>query len=381
MAVWANARPGASHRNALSLWRRPSMRVSMLFFPMLLALLAALSMAGCVGQNGGNPMPGKSAHMFTNPVIQSDFPDPAILVDDGLYYAYATNAFGKNIQAARSRDLVTWEMLPDALPELPAWASLTSGHVWAPDVARIGNQYVMYYTARDSQSNRQCVGRATSDRPDGRFRDTSARPLICQAALGGTIDASFFRDGDKLYLYFKNDGNCCGLPTQLWAQQLSPDGLQLVGAPTSLLVNDAGSWEGAVIEAPYMVKHDDGYYLFYSANSYADERYAVGYARCTSPTGPCAKAAENPILASHTSGQHPVIGPGGQSIFQVGDQTWMAYHVWSAMADGQIGDSRTMWLDRFDWVNGRPILRGPTTAPQPEPLTAFSPPRLSEVIA
>ena len=370
MLAWLYTRPRAPHRKESSSWARPGVKAGVTLYPLL---LAALAISGCGAQNGGNPMPAKSAHTFTNPVIQTDFPDPSVLVADGVYYAYATNAFGKNIQAARSHDLVTWEMLPDALPELPAWASLTSGFVWAPDVTRVGDQYVMYYTARDRQSNRQCVGRATSDRPDGHFRDTSAKPLICQAALGGTIDASFFRDGDRLYLYFKNDGNCCGIPTRLWAQELSPDGLSLIGRPTSLLVNDPISWEGDVIEAPYMVKHGDGYYLFYSANSYADERYAVGYARCESPTGPCGKAAENPILASHTGGARAVIGPGGQSLFQVGDQTWMAYHVWTATPDGQQGDSRTMWLDRLDWVNGRPILRGPTTSAQEAPPSALTP--------
>lgn len=330
----------------------------------LLALLALLSVAGCAGQEVGNQVPSNT---FTNPVIPTDFPDPGMLVDDGTYYAYATNAFGKNVQVARSHDLVHWDMLPDALPALPSWASLTTGLVWAPDVAHIGDRYVMYYTARDSQSNRQCIGVATSARPEGPFHDISARPLICQDALGGTIDATFFRDGDNLYLYFKNDGNCCGLPTQLWGQALSTDGTHLAGAPASLLVNNAQSWEGDVIEAPYMVKHGDDYYLFYSANSYADERYAVGYARCQSPTGPCTKAPENPILASHMEAAPPIIGPGGQSLFQVGDQTWMAYHVWNTTVDGQRGDSRTMWLDRVDWVNGNPKLHGPTSTPQPLP--------------
>lgn len=334
------------------------------FVALHLALLMALSLAACGGRNGGNSV---SANTFTNPVIQIDFPDPGVLVADGVYYAYATNAFGKNIQVARSHDLVHWDMLPDALPALPAWASLTSGLVWAPDVSHIGDRYIMYYTARDSQSNRQCIGVAISDHPEGPFRDTNAKPFICQDLLGGTIDASFFRDGDKLYLYFKNDGNCCGLPTHLWAQELAADGLSLAGAPMSLLVNDAQSWEGDVIEAPYMVKHGDGYYLFYSANSYADERYAIGYAHCQSATGPCTKAAENPIVASRADGANSVIGPGGQSLLQVGSQTWMVYHVWNAAPDGQQGDSRTMWLDPVDWVNGKPVLRGPTTKPQPVP--------------
>ena len=38
---------------------------------------------------------------FTNPVINSDFPDPSspIVGDDGLLHVYATNSMGFNIQA------------------------------------------------------------------------------------------------------------------------------------------------------------------------------------------------------------------------------------------------------------------------------------------
>lgn len=303
---------------------------------------------------------------YTNPVIQSDFPDPSILQVGNLFYAYATNAFGKHVQVARSDDLVRWEPLPDAMPALPAWVDLSNSNVWAAEVIQIGNTFVMYYTARDQESQRQCVGVAASARPDRGFRDTSSRPLICQIEQGGTIDSSPFRDGDKLYLYFKNDGNCCGLPTHLYVQELAPDGLSLVGNPVPLLVNDQ-QWEGNVIEAPNMFKHNGTYYLFYSANDYGGASYAIGYARCQTPLGPCVKAPENPILASRLHLSPPVIGPGGQNVFQVGNQTWIAYHAWNTTDDGLQGDSRFMWLDRINWQHDRPVIQGPTTEPQPTP--------------
>ena len=52
--------------------------------------------------------------------------------------------------------------------------------------------------------------------------DTNDKAFVCQSAEGGTIDASPFRDGDKLYLYFKNDGNCCNKTTYLYGQELAP---------------------------------------------------------------------------------------------------------------------------------------------------------------
>ena len=123
-------------------------------------------------------------------MLRENFADPFLLqADDGYWYAYATNANGKNIQTARSKDLVKWEMLPDSMPALARWAKPGGSLVWAPEVAKVAQNYVMYYTARDKASNRQCVGVATAAKPDGKFKDPSDKPLVCQAKEGGTIDA------------------------------------------------------------------------------------------------------------------------------------------------------------------------------------------------
>lgn len=345
----------------------------------LLSILLALLIAGCGGLQNQQAAPGAATTTqqatiprgdFENPVIKSDFPDPSILHAGNLYYAYATNAFGRNVQVASSNDLVHWDLLSDAMPSLPAWAAVAqpgSSYVWAPEVIQIGDKYVMYYTARDMQSNKQCVGVATSDKPAGKFKNSSTHALICQVDQGGTIDPSPLRDGNKLYLYFKNDGNCCGITTYLYAQQLSPDGLSMIGKPTPLVHNDK-LWEGSVVEAPTMFKHNGKYYLFFSANDYAGVNYAVGYASCQAATGPCAEAPENPVLASRVSRQPLVIGPGGEALIQVGNQTWIAYHAWNTNPDGSQGSSRYMWLDRVTWQNDKPHVLGPTTAPEPDPL-------------
>lgn len=320
----------------------------------------------------GSPAPAASG-TFENPILRQNFPDPFLLhADDGYWYAYATNGSGKNIQAARSKDLLTWELLPDALPALPTWAQLGGSLVWAPEVAKVAQNYVMYYTARDKASNKQCVGVATASKPDGKFKSTSDKPLVCQADLGGTIDPDPFQDGNKLYLYYKNDGNCCSMPTYLWVQELAPDGLSLVGQPKQLIRNE-GQWEGAVIEAPTMVKHEGKYYLFFSANNYAGVEYAVGYATCESPTGPCTQAPENPILKSQL--QPPpnmVIGPGHQAVIHVGNQDWLVYHAWE-VSGGHRGDRRLLYMNRLDWQNGKPVVEGPLTGPQPAPQVTQKP--------
>ncbi|HVG00019.1 MAG TPA: glycoside hydrolase family 43 protein [Chloroflexia bacterium] len=308
-----------------------------------------------------------TAGTFSNPVLRGDFADPFVLKEGATYYAYATNASGRNIQVATSPDLVKWTLLSDAMPSLPAWAKLGGSLVWAPEVMKIGDKFVLYYTARDKASNKQCVGVATSDKPEGKYRDTNPAPLVCQAPEGGTIDASPYRDGDKLYLYYKNDGNCCGQATYLYVSEMSPDGLSLVGEPTRLVRNDK-AWEGRVVEAPTMWKQEGKYYLFFSANNYAGFEYSVGYANCETPTGPCEDAPENPILASRMKQKPLVIGPGHQSIIEDDDgEAWLVYHVWDVTSAGLRGDSRFMWIDRLAFEGGKPVVKGPTSVPQPVP--------------
>ncbi len=319
---------------------------------------AQTPVSGTVAAGGGE---------FQNPVIKSDFPDPFVLSDTNTYYAYATNGSGENIQEARSTDLVHWTTLTDAMPALPSWAKLGGNNVWAPEVMKIGAKYVMYYVARDKASNKQCVGVATADKPDAKFHDANTKPLVCQSDMGGTIDPDAFRDANKLYLYFKNDGNCCNLATYLWAQELAPDGLSVTGQPTQLIQNDH-AWEGNVVEAPTMWKQDGKYYLFFSANNYGGEEYAVGYATCQSPKGPCTQAPENPILASKMDKPPLVIGPGHQAIVQDhAGNSWIVYHSWQVTSAGTQGSARNMWIDRLEWKDGKPVVDGPTVGLQPDP--------------
>ena len=304
---------------------------------------------------------------FQNPVLRNDFPDPHVIRVEDRYYAYATNAASKNVQVSTSEDLVSWTLPRDAMPALAPWVRLSRPDVWAPEVLPLDGRFLLYYTARDAASGKQCIGLAISDAPEGRFRDSSETPFLCQLDEGGSIDAHPFEDDDgSLYLYWKNDGNCCGMATYIYVQELSPDGLELVGEPTRLVRNDA-AWEGRVVEAPTMWQREDDYYLFFSANNYAGHEYAVGYALCESALGPCQDAPENPILASRVDAEPLIIGPGHQTIIEDGEgETWLVYHVWQ-VTGGLRGNSRFMWLDRLEWQGDRPVVQGPTTEPQEAP--------------
>lgn len=296
----------------------------------------------------------------SSPIAIGDFPDPFVLVDGGGYYAYATNANNKHVQVLHSKDLNVWRTLPDAMPVLASWVRPVSPDVWAPEVIKIGERFVLYYTARDRNSGHQCVGAAVASFPTGPFSDTAALPLVCQLDLGGTIDASPLLDGGRLYLYFKSDGNCCDKPTHIFAQELRPNGLEVIGKPTRLLTNGRG-WEGKVIEAPTMVVRGGKYVLLYSGNDFGNGLYAAGYATCAGPVGPC-EPIDIPFLAS--SPEAKLLGPGHQAVFQAGGQDYIAYHAWELKPDGKRGDRRLLYIDRLGWRNGKPVVLGTSLARQ-----------------
>jgi beta-xylosidase len=277
-------------------------------------------------------------------------PDP-----DGGYWAVATNGNGANVQTLRSTDLTTWEQGPEALPELPEWTS--PGKVWAPEVVeRTGGGEALYYTSTGPDGV-QCVGVALGKEPEGPFTDDTRKPLVCEEEQGGTIDAHPFvaSDGGR-YLYWKNDGNCCGKPVQLWAQRLSPDAGSLQGSPVALLSNTR-SWQGNLIEAPEMVGHGGRYFLFYSANDYGSDKYAVGYASCQGPTGPCADRSSQPLLSSDAA----AAGPGHCFVLDLADgSSVMFFHAWQPDAIGSSIPGRQLWMEPLEWVDGGPRMAPPS---------------------
>ncbi|MET8349850.1 MULTISPECIES: glycoside hydrolase family 43 protein [unclassified Micromonospora] len=328
-----------------------------------ITLAAALLVTGCSdGDESIDNSNGGGSRMFTNPVISTDAPDPQAIQVGDTWYLFHTNSGGRNVPVLTSTDLVDWTEAGDALPALPDWAD--AGKTWAPEAIQLApEKFLLYYTVAGRESGRQCVGRAVASAPQGPYRDDSAGPLICQAELGGAIDASPFRDTDgSLWLLWKNDGNAIGVDTWLWSQRLAEDGLTLVGEPTKLL-KQTEPWEGTLIEGPFFQRQDGRLLLFFAANAYDRAEYAEGYAICESPTGPCVKAAENPILKTSEAAS----GPGHASMVVKDGRTWLLYHAWPPGQEGSVDPGRQTWLDEVTWVDGKPVLKGPTGEPQPRP--------------
>jgi beta-xylosidase len=142
-----------------------------------------------------------------SPKILAGYGDPAVLKVDGSYVLVATsNDAPDAFPILRSDDLQSWshEAFVFEAGTTPDWtaAGVKVGDYWAPEMARVGDEYWLVYTARD-RSNTLSIGLAKAPDPAGPWADIG-RPLLS----GGTIDGHVFVDDDgERYLFWKEDRN------------------------------------------------------------------------------------------------------------------------------------------------------------------------------
>jgi arabinan endo-1,5-alpha-L-arabinosidase len=349
------------------------------FVPIFIAAMAGL--CGCAAPN-----PGAPAATYVNPVLDADFPDPAVLTaTDGFYYVYATQGgregTTRNIQVARSADLVRWEMLGDALPAKPDWASRTQDF-WAPHVLEDRGRFFLYYSAKpdaalDDDSRGLCLAVATADRPQGPFRD-SGRPLQCGPGFVN-IDPMAFDDpatGRKLLYWGSGFG-------AIKVQELGSDRLRFAeGSAPVDLVHPVKSEDPAeyrrLIEGAWVVRRKGWYYLFYSGDNCCgpNAHYAVMIARSRKATGPfetrAAAGASGGVILERFG---IWLAPGHNSLVRdASGDDWILYHAVDARRPrskdtDEVNTRRVMLLDRIVWRNGWPRLIGgrPSSLPRPRP--------------
>jgi beta-xylosidase len=281
-------------------------------------------MGGSGGMGGAGGMGGGSAEiMYMNPVLPGDFPDPSVIRDPktGEYWATATSSeWGPPYPLLKSKDLVNWELVGSVFAEPPAWSS---SNFWAPEIQEDNGKYYIFYTARQ-KGGPLCVASASADEPGGPYQDHG--PLICEP--NGSIDGFSIRDETgKRYLFWKEDANSVGQPTPIKVQELSDDGTQLLGqGPTTLFQNDP-SWEANLVEGPYILKHKDLYYMFYSGAGCCGKQcsYALGVARASNLLGPWEKSPK-PILGGNDAWKCP--GHGSITTDAQG-RYFLLYHAYS----------------------------------------------------
>ena len=325
---------------------------------------------------------------YANPVIDLDFPDPAILTAaDGMSYVYATQGTNGgestlNIRVARSGDLTNWTLLGDALPVKPAWASKTQDF-WAPHVHSADGRYYLYYSAKPDAALTDtkrglCLAVATAERPEGPFVD-SGKPLQCGPGFVN-IDPMAFDDpaSGKRLLYWGSGF------APIKVQELGPDRVSFArgSAPIDLVstikAEDPANYQ-RLVEGAWVVRRGAFYYLFYSGDNCCGPKahYAVMVARSRSATGPfetlaAATGAPNSVILQANASW---IAPGHNSIFtDARGDDWIVYHAVDARRSrskdsDDVNSRRIMLIDRIEWVDGWPRVAtgSPSSGPRPAP--------------
>ena len=297
---------------------------------MLMLLAPAIfTSAGCTSKQSQSTTADKEEIFFA---------DPTIYAENGKFYLTGTRAGNpQGFVLLESDDLENWA------PARPDSMILTKGNgvygdkgFWAPQIMKHDGKYLFAYTA-----NEQTV-LAAADSVNGTYTQAKADPIDGSEK---NIDPFIFVDDDgRSYLYHVrfDNGNF------LWVGEFDPaTGKIKEGTLQRCFKNDqpwedTGAYESApIMEGPTLVKLDGTYYLFYSANHFMSEDYAVGYATAPSPTGPWTKNPANPIISRKIVGEK---GSGHGDIFTDADgKMRYVYHV--HYSDSVVSPRRTRIVD------------------------------------
>jgi xylan 1,4-beta-xylosidase len=293
--------------------------------------------------------------------LVADCADPYILNYEGKYYLYGTG--GKiGIRVYQSDDLASWSGAIGAkngfaLDSADVWGDHS---FWAPEVYFLDGKFYMFLSAM------QHLIVAESQSPLGPFVQKDKKALHPDIK---EIDSHLFIDSDgKKYIYFVRftGGN------EIWMAEMNDDLSAIKENTLTRCFGVSQGWErtskepvARVTEGPFMLKHKNLYYLFYSANHYQSQDYAVGYAISESPFGPFDKYEENPILIG--DGKN-IFGTGHHSFFiSNSGQMYIVYH---SHKSGEAVHPRTTCLDRCGFEKdgeNKPdkfLVYGPSIGPQ-----------------
>ncbi len=273
------------------------------------------------------------------------FGDPFIILYENKYYAYGTHG-SDGIKVYVSDDLHTWEGPAGvnngyALHKDDVWADRW---FWAPEIYFVNGKFYMYYSADEHI----CV--ATSDSPLGPFLQTEKKPMIEGEK---TIDNSLFIDDDSTpYMFFDrfNDG------LNIWVTELEENLIDIKPGTMQKCINVSQAWEEVwprVNEGAFVIKHNNKYFMTYSANSYESPFYGIGVAVGENISGPWVKYENNPIW------QKPgdLVGVGHSAFFK--DKEGKLRIVFHAHNSKESIHPRNMYISTvtFEKINGQDIIK------------------------
>ena len=274
-----------------------------------------------------------------NPVMEGA--DPFILVHGNKYYLYFTKE-SDGFKVYESSDLLNWEDEGYCLRK--GEGIIGERGFWAPEIIYENGLFYMVYVCDEH------LAIAKSSSPLGPFKQDKIEYLD----EGNMIDGHFFKDGNDMYLYFVrfNHGNVIHMA------KMNKDMVSFDKSSEHFLLKAELPWEISsncfVIEGPFMLKHNNKYYLSFSCNHTKSPDYALGYAVSDSPLGPFKKYEGNPILSKNDK----VCGLGHHSFFNRTDgQLMIVYHRHFSMTQNY---PRQVCLDEAYFDGDILKIKGPT---------------------
>lgn len=277
--------------------------------------------------------------------------DPVMIRERETYYLFGT---GRGISVYSSRDMHSWTQEPPVFETPPAWTSTVvenfQGRFWAPDISFHDGTYYLYYCVSTGGRIRSAIGVATSKTLDRSSKDFrwEDHGIVVQSVpyrdLWNAIDPQLVIAGDGTpWLAFGS----------FWAGlrlvKLAPDRLRLAEPQQwrslakrerSVLIDDAEP-EPASIEAPFIFRRGDYYYLFASWDHCCrgvNSDYKVVVGRARDITGPYLDAREERMdkgggtLLITGNARWP--GIGHNSVYNIDGRDWFVAHAYDARDRG-----------------------------------------------
>lgn len=262
------------------------------------------------------------------------YADPTIYVENGKYYLTGTRS-GKpqGFALLQSVNLTDWQPVqPDSMILRKGESAYGTHGFWAPQILKHGNRHLFAYTANEQ------TALAAANSVTGPYTQTETAPIDGSEK---NIDPFIFIDDDgRCYLYHVrfDNGNF------LWVGEFDLESGKIKDGTLKPCFRNTQPWEATdaypsapIMEGPTVIKLDNTYYLFYSANHFMSEDYAVGYATAPTPMGPWTKNPANPIINRSIVGEK---GSGHGDIFFDGDgHMRYVYHV--HYSDTEVSPRRT----------------------------------------
>ncbi|WP_052573267.1 arabinan endo-1,5-alpha-L-arabinosidase [Haloferula sp. BvORR071] len=301
-------------------------------------------------------LPAMACHAQRLP--EGDYPrihDPSTLVEEkGDAWCLST---GQGIQLMKREPDGRWKKMASLFTEFPAWhkteVPANKGHLWAPDIIRRKDRWFVYYSVSSFGSNESAIGLASSKALDPASKDYGWKDegMVLRSRKGdrfNAIDPAVIADGKKLWMSYGSfwDG--------IFLLELDPEsGLRKDKAePIRLAMYPE-------IEAPFIHKHGDYYYLFVNWGKCCrgvDSTYEIRVGRSKDITGPYKDKDGADMKAGGGSAflasDGRFIGPGHASIFVAKGKEMLVHHFYDKDRRGR-SDLRMLPME---WKDGWPMV-------------------------